>query len=101
MTDQKEGKTEQEIVEEKDLADILEQITPFIEKLAPQIIEYQKIRAPQIKRHQYINLLVMMTILVSVSLLAFYKTIDGSAATGLIGAVIGYVFGGLYQQKDK
>ncbi len=102
MNDQEKEKTpEQEVIEEKDIADFLEQITPFIEKLAPQIIEYQKIRAPQIKRHQYINLIVMMTILVSVSLLAFYKIIDGSAATGLIGAVIGYVFGGLYQQKDK
>ena len=101
MTDQLEGKPEQEIVQEKDLADILEQITPFIEKLAPQIIEYQKIRAPQIKRHQYINFIVMMTILLSVSILTFYKIIDSSAATGLIGAVIGYVFGGLYQQKDK
>ncbi len=100
MTDEKiEEIPEDENIEEKGLADILEQITPFIEKLAPQIFEYQKIKAPQIKRHQYINFIVMMTILVSVSLLAYYKIIDGSAATGLIGAVIGYVFGGLYQQK--
>ena len=89
MNEQLEGKPEQEIAQEKDIADILEQITPFIEKLAPQIIEYQKIRAPQIKRHQYINFIVMMTILLSVSILTFYKIIDSSAATGLIGAVIG------------
>ncbi len=100
MNDQEKEKTpEQEVIEEKDLADFLEQITPFIEKVAPHIIEYQKIKAPQIKRHQCINFIVMMTILTSVSLLASYKIIDGSAATGLIGAVIGYVFGGLYQQK--
>jgi len=100
MTEQEEI-PEQEFIEEKDIADILEQITPFVEKLAPQIIEYQKVKAPQVKRYQYINFTIMMTILVSVSILAYYKIIDGSAATGLIGAVIGYVFGGLYQQRNK
>jgi len=92
---------EQEFIEEKDIADVLEQITPFVEKLSPQIIEYQKVKAPQVKRYQYINFTIMMTILASVSILAYCKIIDGSAATGLIGAVIGYVFGGLYQQRNK
>ena len=100
MTEQ-EGTPEQEFIEEKDIADILEQITPFIDKLAPQIIEYQKVKAPQVKRYQYINFTVMMTILLLVSILAYIKIIDGSAATGLIGAIIGYVFGGLYRSKDK
>lgn len=36
MTDEKiEEIPENEYIEEKDIADILEQITPFIEKLAP------------------------------------------------------------------
>ena len=96
-----EESPEQEYVGEKDISDALEQITPFIEKLAPQIIEYQKDRAPQIRRYQYINFTIMMTILLSVSILAYYKIIDGSAVTGLIGAVIGYVFGGLYHQKSN
>ncbi len=96
---QKEQTVEEEY--EKDLADIAEQITPFVEVLAPKIIEYQKVREPVIKRGQWINFIVMMTILLSVSILAYYKIIDGSAATGLIGAVIGYVFGGLYQQRTK
>ena len=86
---------------EKDIAESLEQITPFIEALAPRLIEYQKIREPIIKRGQWINFIVMMTILLSVSILAFYKVIDGSAVTGLIGVVIGYVFGSLYQQRIK
>ena len=90
-----------EEIHEQDLGDIIEQITPFVETLAPSIIEYQKIRAPVIKRLQWINLTIMMTILLSTTILAFLHIIDGSAATGLIGAVIGYVFGGLYSQKNK
>ena len=92
---------ETQIEEEKDLGDLLEQVTPFIEVLAPKIVEYQKVREPVIKRWQYINGTVMMTILLSVSILAYLKIIDGSAATGLIGAVIGYVFGGLYNQRKR
>ena len=87
--------------EEKDLGEIAEQLAPLIDSIAPHLIEYQKIKAPVIKRWQYINFTVMMAIIVSVSVLAGYKIIDGSAATGLIGAVIGYVFGGLYQQRNK
>ena len=94
-------KEEAEELPEKDIPDILEQITPFVESLAPRIIEYQKVRAPVIERWQWINFTVMMTILVSISLLAYFKVIDGSAVTGLIGAAIGYVFGGLYSQKNK
>ncbi|MHA1827132.1 MAG: hypothetical protein ACTSX6_00640 [Candidatus Heimdallarchaeaceae archaeon] len=100
----KEEKQKPEEVEEeyeKDIADVLEQITPFVEALAPRIVDLQKAREPLIKRNQIINFIVMMTILVSVVILAYNNIIDGSAATGLIGAIIGYVFGGLYQQKNK
>jgi|GEM_PF-3167271 len=88
-------------VQEKDIADSLEQITPFIEALAPKVIEYQKVREPVIKRAQIINFIIMASIILSISLLAWHRVIDGSAVTGLIGAVIGYVFGGLYQQKNN
>ncbi len=87
--------------QEENLGDFLEQITPFVEALAPRIVEYQKVREPIMKRWQLINFTVMMTVLLTVGILAYYGKIDGSAATGLIGAVIGYVFGGLYQQKNK
>ncbi len=101
----KKEKIEEPVIEdvcnEKDIADVLEQITPFIETIAPNIVEFQKVRAPIIKRWQWINFTVMMTILLGTMILAYAKIIDGSAATGLIGAVIGYVFGGLYQQKNK
>ena len=97
-------KKKQEMKEElpeQNIGEFLEQITPFVETLAPNIIEYQKVRVPIIKRGQWINLTVMMTILLSTAILAYLKIIDGSAATGLFGAVIGYVFGGLYHQKNK
>jgi len=100
----KDKKDEPEYIEEeqhKDLADMLEQLAPFVNKIAPHINEYQKIKAPTIKRWQYIHFTVMMTILIGTIGLAYFKIIDGSAVTGLIGAVIGYVFGGLYQQKNN
>ncbi|MFA4935467.1 MAG: hypothetical protein WC568_06490 [Candidatus Methanoperedens sp.] len=95
-----EEKEEQEHTnEEEDIAELLKKITPFVEVVAPRFIEYQKIKAPQILLDLSINFIIMVLILGLVSYLAFYKIIDGSAATGLIGAVIGYVFGGLYQRK--
>lgn len=97
----KKNEVQEQEVEEKDLADIAEQLTPFVKTLAPQIIEYQKIREPVIRRGQWINFIIMMTTLLSITILAVYKIVDGSAATGLIGAIIGYVFGGLYQQRNK
>ncbi|NJD51753.1 MAG: hypothetical protein FIB07_02685 [Candidatus Methanoperedens sp.] len=89
----------QDYVEEKDLAETLEQITPFVQAISPLIIEYYKLKSPQVKRYQYINFIIMLAILGSVSTLAYHKIIDSAAATGLIGAVVGYVFGGLYQQS--
>ena len=97
----KQGVNEHNNEYENDFADALEQITPFIEVLAPNILEYHKIREPLIKRSQWMNFVVMVLILGSVFTLAFYGVIDGSAATGLIGAVVGYVFGGLYQQRTR
>ena len=83
----------------KEVAKFLRDITPFIEVVAPKIIEYKKTQEPIIKRWQIINFTIMMTILLSVGFLAWNKMIDGSAVTGLFGAVIGYVFGAIYQQK--
>lgn len=97
----KKTEKHEEDVPEKDIGELLEQITPFLQVLAPSIVEYQKVKEPIIKRNQIINFIVMMTILIGVIILAYNNIIDGSAVTGLIGAVIGYVFGGLYQQKTK
>ncbi|MEL4306458.1 hypothetical protein [Methanococcoides sp. LMO-2] len=91
---------EQKKVEEKDIADILNQITPFVETLAPKIIEYQKMKSPEIKRAQYMDFIIMILILIAITILTYCKLIDGSAATGLLGAVIGYVFGTLYKKEE-
>jgi hypothetical protein len=67
----------------------------------PMILEYQKVNAPLLKRAQNINFIIMFVLCVGVFGLAFTRAIDGSAATGLIGAVIGYVFGHIYSRGDK
>ena len=86
---------------EEDIGDFLEQITPFVETLAPNIVQFQKNKVPLIKRTQLLNFLIMSIIILSVVLLAVTQIIDGSAATGLIGAIIGYVFGGLFSKESK
>ena len=63
------------------------------------ILEDKKI--PLIKRWQCINFVIMLLVLSGVVFLAYMGKIDGSAATGLIGAVIGYVFGSLYVKERK
>ena len=92
---------EEEIEDNPNLKETIEALKPLIETLAPHILEHQKINAPIIKRQQIINFLIMFGVLVSITGLAYFKIIDGSAATGLIGAIIGYVFGGLYQNRQK
>ena len=78
-----------------------ENLIPLIASLAPSIIEYQKIQAPLIKRSQYLNFFIMLIVLIIIFLLAFFQKIDGSATTGLIGAIIGYVFGTLYSRDNR
>ena len=69
--------------------------------LGPLLLKNKELDAPIIKRQQWMNFTIMMFLCVGVILLAWTKAIDGSAATGLIGAVIGYVFGHIYSKKDK
>ena len=69
--------------------------------LGPLFLKNQEINAPIIKRSQWMNFSIMITLCLGVIVLAYTKVIDGSAATGLIGAVIGYVFGHIYSKKDK
>ena len=67
----------------------------------PMLLKNQEINAPIIRRSQWMNFSIMITLCLGVIALAYTKVIDGSAATGLIGAVIGYVFGHIYSKKDK
>ena len=69
--------------------------------LGPIFLKNQEINAPIIKRQQWMNFTIMITLCIGVIALAYAKVIDGSAATGLIGAVIGYVFGHIYSKKEK
>ena len=69
--------------------------------LGPLLLKNKELDAPIIKRQQWMNFSIMITLCIGVVTLAFTKSIDGSAATGLIGAVIGYVFGHIYSKKDK
>lgn len=69
--------------------------------LGPLLLKNKEIDAPIIKHQQWMNFIIMITLCIGVIVLAYTKVIDGSAATGLIGAVIGYVFGHIYSKKDK
>ena len=69
--------------------------------LGPMLLKNKELDAPIIKRQQWMNFCIMMTICIGVVVLAYGKVIDGSAATGLIGAVVGYVFGHIYSKGDK
>jgi hypothetical protein len=95
-----ESKNE-ENAENVDIGEVIAKITPLIEVVAPKYIEYQKLKEPEIKRSQYMDFSVMSLIIVSIAGLTYFKIIDGSAATGLFGAVIGYVFGGLYKREES
>ncbi len=94
-------KKKEQIDGEQSLTEISEALKPLIDSLAPCLLEHQKINAPIIKRQQIINFIIMFGILVSITMLSFLNIIGGSAVTGLIGAIIGYIFGGLYQNRNK
>ena len=67
----------------------------------PLLLKNQEINAPIIRRQQWMNFAIMITVCLGIIALAYTKIIDGSAATGLIGAVIGYIFGHIYSKKEK
>lgn len=69
--------------------------------IGPMLIKNKELDAPIIKRQQWMNFFIMSTLCIGVFVLAYIKVIDGSAATGLMGAVIGYVFGHIYSKKEK
>ncbi len=70
-----------------------EYLEPIINTLLPRVIEYHRIKAPEIKRRQYNSLFVVLVILVSSSVLAWHRIIDGSAIFTILLAVMWYIFG--------
>jgi len=90
-------KSESDDSEFKDLAKALE---PILEKLNPILETQAKANAPIVKRAQWMNFVIMFFIVVAIVGLAYLGRIDGSAATGLLGAIVGYVFGNIYSKKN-
>jgi len=78
-----------------------EKVLKMLAALADKWIVLEDKKVPLIKRGQVMNFIIMLIIMLGVIFLAYDGKIDGSAATGLIGAVIGYVFGSLYQKERK
>jgi len=64
--------------QEEDIAEAFRKITPFVKQISPALLENQRIKAPIIKRGQIINFIIVITIVISVGLLAYFKVIDGS-----------------------
>ena len=85
--------------DDEDLKELIEVISKAIQRAEPLISKYFDYRLPLIKRAQLMNFAIMGIICIGVILLALESKIDGSAATGLIGAIIGYVFGSLYRTR--
>ncbi len=86
---------------EEDSEKFMEMFNKLGQTFGPMFLKNQEINAPIIKRQQWMNFLIMITLCIGVIVLAYFKIIDGSAATGLIGAVIGYVFGHIYSKREK
>lgn len=92
------NKKTEKIDENKELLEMIERLG---DKFGPMLLKNKELNAPIIKRQQWMNFGIMSIICVGVVWLAYSKVIDSSAATGLIGAVIGYVFGHIYQKKEQ
>ena len=92
-------KTDEE--ETVDIKELFVALGPLIDKLSPIITLTIEANAPIIRRGQWMNFTIMMVVVIGIILLAYSGKIDGSAATGLLGAVIGYVFGTIFSNKER
>jgi len=87
--------------EDSEFTELTKALGPILPKIGALLENINKANAPIIRRWQYMNFIIMMSLVVAISVLAYSKVIDGSATTGLFGVIIGYVFGYLYSKKDK
>jgi hypothetical protein len=76
-------------------------IKQISDSIGTNVLKNQEINAPLIKRSQNMNFIVIFSICLVIGILAFFGKIDGSATVGLLGSMIGYVFGGIYGRKEK
>ena len=87
--------------ETEDLERLAKVLKPLADTLAPTFLKIKELEAPIIKRQQWMNFCVMIALAILIGSLTFFGKIDGSAATGLLGSIIGYVFGYIYGKRDK
>lgn len=72
--------------------EMIDALAPILDHLSHQVLEYHRIKAPEIKRRQYNSFVVVFSITVAASALGHYGVIDGSAAMVIFGAVLYYIF---------
>lgn len=71
----------------------VERLTPYISTLVSNLNDLKQPKPNIIMiRRQYFSYGVIILVVLSVSLLAYFGAIHGSAATGIFGAVVGYIF---------
>ncbi len=85
----------------KEMQELVKVIKPLADIIAPTLLKIKELDAPVIKRAQWMNFVIMIGLALLIGILTYTGKIDGSAATGLIGAIIGYVFGYIYAKREK
>jgi hypothetical protein len=85
----------------EELNDFIKAATPLVNVLNPLVNSFQEANKPVLRRAQWMNFIIMISLIIIIGGLAYTKIIDGSAATGLIGAIVGYVFGHIYSNKGR
>jgi Na+/H+ antiporter NhaA len=85
----------------KDVEKLAKALKPLVDTLAPTFLKIKELEAPVIRRQQWMNFTIMVLLAVAIAGLTYQGKIDGSAATGLLGSIIGYVFGFIYGKRNK
>lgn len=77
----------------------LDKIIILAKELMPTATLWLENNHQSSERDQKYNLILMGSTLSVILILALFGIIDSSGATGLLGAIIGYVFGGFFHTK--
>jgi len=79
--------------EGEDDVKIVEILSELADRLSPTVLEYHRIKAPEIKRRQYNSVFVMTAILVATVYLSLCDILDSTATFAVFVAVMWYIFG--------
>jgi uncharacterized membrane protein YjjP (DUF1212 family) len=85
----------------KDIENLVKVLKPLADTLAPAFLKIKELEAPVIRRQQWMNFVIMVLLAGLIGVLTYLGRIDPSAATGLLGSIIGYVFGFIYGKREK